>query len=134
MSDSQNINGNAFESYCDRCIEVCPVGAISKNREAGFERPGEWVNPGDKTWHGKWPTCWAYAESTGRGCGICLPVCPWNKPNTLLHRTVKAIIKRTTLFNRLLVTLDKLLGYGKLLAPEAWWRKKFPTYGIDTRH
>lgn len=129
----QKFGIEAFCKVCDRCIEVCPVDAISKDRDAGFKRPGEWVSPGHKTWHGKWPTCWAYAESTGGGCGICLPVCPWNKPNTLLHRMVKAVIKRTTLFNRLLVTLDKLLGYGKPLSAEEWWRKKLPAYGIDTR-
>lgn len=130
----QNFGIEAFCKVCDRCIEACPVDAISKDREAGFERPGEWVSPGHKTWHGKWPTCWAYAESTGGGCGICLPVCPWNKPNTLLHRTVKAVIKRTGLFNRLLVRLDKMLGYGQPLSSEKWWRKKLPTYGIDTRN
>lgn len=59
---------------------------------------------------------------------------PWNKPNTLLYRTVKAVIKRTALFNRALVRLDKMLGYGKPLSSETWWRKKLPTYGIDTRH
>jgi reductive dehalogenase len=129
----QHFGIEALCKVCDRCVEACPVDAISTDREASYERPGEWVNPGHKTWHGRWPTCWAYAESTGGGCGICLPVCPWNKPNTLLHRTVKAVIKRTTLFNRLLVRLDKLLGYGKPLSPGEWWRKKLPTYGIDSK-
>ena len=133
LDQPQNFGIEAFCRVCDRCVGACPVDAISKDPEASFERPGEWVSPGHKTWHGRWPTCWAYAESTGGGCGICLPVCPWNKPNTLLHRTVKAVIRRTTLFNRLLVKLDKMLGYGKPLSPEAWWRKKIPTYGIDTK-
>lgn len=133
LDQPQNFGIEAFCKVCDRCVGACPVDAISKDPEASFERPGEWVSPGHKTWHGRWPACWAYAESTGGGCGICLPVCPWNKPNTLLHRTVKAVIRRTTLFNRLLVKLDKMLGYGKPLSPEAWWRKKIPTYGIDTK-
>jgi reductive dehalogenase len=123
----------AFCKVCDRCIEVCPVKAISTDPEPTFARPGEWVSPGHKTWHGNWPTCWAYAETTGGGCGICLPVCPWNKPDTLPFRLVKALVKRTTRFNRLLVKLDRLLGYGKPLSPGAWWKKKHPTYGIDTR-
>jgi reductive dehalogenase len=133
LDQPQKFGIEDFCKVCDRCIEACPVNAISKDREASFERPGEWVNPGHKTWHGKWPTCWAYAESTGGGCGICLPVCPWNKPNTFLFRMVKAVVRRTTLFNRLLVKLDKMLGYGKPLSPEEWWRKKISTYGIDTR-
>lgn len=133
-SRPQKFGIEALCKDCDPCIEVCPVDAISKDWEAGFKRPGEWVSPGHKTRHGKWTTCWAYAESTGGGCGICLPVCPWNKPNTLLHRMVKAVIKRTTPFNRLLVTLDKRLGYGKPLSAEEWWRKKLPAYGIDTKH
>lgn len=130
----QDFGIEAFCKDCDRCIEACPVGAVSKDREPSFERPGEWVNPGHKTWHGRWPVCWAYAESKSGACGICLPVCPWNKPNTLVFRTIKAVVKRTTVFNRFLVKLDKMLGYGKPLSTEDWWRKKLPTYGIDTRH
>jgi reductive dehalogenase len=130
----QHFGIEAFCKVCDRCVQACPIDAINKDREASFHIPGAWVNPGHKTWHGKWPSCWSYAESTGGGCGICLPVCPWNKPNTFLHRTVKAVVKRTTLFNRLLVKLDKILGYGKPLPPEKWWQKKLPAYGIDTKH
>jgi epoxyqueuosine reductase QueG len=67
------------------------------------------------------------------GCGICLPVCPWNKPRGILHSLVRAVIKKTALFNRLLVAADKFFGYGKPMDPEKWWNLDLPTYGIDTR-
>jgi len=122
-----------FCKVCRICVEACPVNTINDADEPSFEVPGPWANPGHKTWHGKNPLCWAYAESTGGGCGICLYVCPWNKPKGLLHKLVKGIIKRTPVFNRFFVWAHKFLGYGKPMDPEEWWDLDQPTYGIDTR-
>lgn len=122
-----------FCKVCQRCAEVCPVKAINTERGPSWEVPGGWVCPGHKTWHADNPKCAAYADSTGGGCGICLNVCPWNKPKGLLHSLVRAIIKRTLLFNRFIVAADKFFGYGKPSNPEKWWEADLPTYGIDTR-
>ncbi len=72
-------------------------------------------------------------DSTGGGCGICMNVCPWNKPKGGLHSLVRAINKRTSIFNSLFVASDKILGYGKPLSPEKWWEMDLPIYGVDTR-
>jgi len=129
----KNFGVTEFCKVCRRCVEVCPVKAIDEEREPSFAVPGPWVNPGHKTWHGDNPRCWAYAESTGGGCGICLPVCPWNKPRGILHSLVRAVIKKTSFFNRFFVAADKFFGYGKPMDPEKWWNLDLPTYGIDTR-
>ena len=130
--EPKNFGIAEFCRVCHRCVEVCPVKTINDESNPSFEVPGQWVNPGHKTWHGDNPTCWAYAESTGGTCGICLAVCPWNKPKGLLHTLVKGIIKKTPLFNRFFVWADKFFGYGKPIDPEKWWDLDLPTYGIDT--
>jgi len=94
---------------------------INKDPGESFEVPGPWPNPGHKTWHGNNPRCWAYAEQTSGACGICLYVCPWNKPDTLIFCFIKRVIKRTTLFNRFFLAADKLFGYGRLKNPADWW-------------
>lgn len=133
LDHRQKFGVTEFCKVCRRCVEVCPVKAINEDPEPRFDVPGLWVNPGHKTWHGNNPRCWAYADSTGGGCGICLPVCPWNKPKGLLHSFVRFIIKRTSLLNRFFVAADKFFGYGKPLDPEKWWNLDLPTYGIDTK-
>ncbi len=133
LDQRQNFGVTEFCKTCRRCVEACPVKAINEEREPSFSVPGPWVNPGHKTWHGNNPRCWAYAESTGGGCGICLTVCPWNKPRGIPHSLVRAVVRKTPLFNRLLVAADKFFGYGKPMNPEEWWNLDVPTYGIDTR-
>lgn len=110
-----------FCKSCRRCAGVCPVKAINMEREPSFDVPGEWVAPGHKAWHADNPKCSAYMDSTGGGCGICMNVCPWNKPEGWLHSGVRAIVRRTALLNRLFVGGDKICGYGKPLSPEKWW-------------
>jgi len=112
----------AFCKICRRCVEVCPVNTINGEPEESFNIPGPWSNPGHKTWHGNNPTCWAYAEQTSGTCGICLYVCPWNKPDTLIFRLIKRIIKRTALLNRFFLAADKIFGYGKPKEPSQWWK------------
>jgi len=121
-----------FCKVCQRCAEACPAKAVNTEREPSFKAPGPWTNPGHKAWFGKSIQCWSYAKLTGGSCGICLSVCPWNKPKGLLHTIVKAVIKRTSFFNRFFVAADKLFGYGKPANPESWWKRKLSTYGIDT--
>lgn len=118
---------------CYRCAEVCPVQAINGDRDPSFEVPGPWANPGHKTWHGNNPLCWAYCESRGGECSLCLHVCPWNKPPGPVHTLVRSLVRRTPRFNRFLVAADKLFGYGRPMDPERWWSQDLPVYGIDTR-
>lgn len=122
-----------FCKTCQRCAEVCPVKAINTEQEPSFEVPGGWVCPGHKTWHGLNPKCSAHMDSTGGGCGLCMHVCPWNKSKGVLHSLVRAMNKRTSLFNRFFVAADRIFGYGKPLRPEKWWEMDLPVYGIDTR-
>ena len=55
-------------------------------------------------------------------CNNCVMVCPFNKPLGRLHDAVRAMIRRLPVFNRLIVRMDDLLGYGRFIPQE---RKNF---------
>ncbi len=64
----------------------------------------------------KWPIhamkCFDWWVKNGTHCSICIRVCPWNKPNSSLHKMVRSLAERN-LFTSLIVNFDQLLGYGR---------------------
>nr|NJM03902.1 hypothetical protein [Desulfobacula sp.] len=59
----------------------------------------------------------------GSDCGLCISVCPYTKPDTLIHRLVRAYISRNPLNQRIALFMDDLL-YGRY--------KKSPASNPDT--
>ncbi len=59
-----------FCSWCTKCLDACPVDAIPAKRET---RRGSYRFIVDTT------ACLPYFAQTD-GCGICIAVCPYNKP------------------------------------------------------
>jgi len=57
----------------------------------------------------------------GAGCGVCIRVCPWNKPYTPLHRAVSWVVRHSSLARRFSVWTDDLFGYGKPRPERKWW-------------
>ena len=51
-------------------------------------------------------------------CNNCVMVCPFNKPAGLLHDSVRYIIKNMPAFNRLMLAMDDMMGYGKSIKLE----------------
>lgn len=67
-----------FCSKCMKCARECPSQAIShgdKEMYNGYER---WPIDVEKC------TRMRVGNQHGSGCGTCIKVCPWNKPNTAL--------------------------------------------------
>lgn len=104
-----------FCSKCKKCAKYCPSGALSF---------------GDKVMHNgyeKWPldvekcTKQRIGNKTGTSCGVCIAVCPWNKPYTPFHRYVHWQIKTLPFLNRLTVWGDTLMGYEKPKLKNKWW-------------
>lgn len=102
-----------FCQKCDKCAEHCPSQAISH---------------GDKIMHNgyeRWPldvqkcTSMRVGNQHSAGCGTCVKVYPWNKPDTPLHRLVNWSLRNIPLSRGIAVKADDWLGYGK---PECkWW-------------
>ncbi len=104
-----------FCAKCKKCARECPGGALSEGEKIthnGYE---------------KWPTdvrkCtrMRVGNSGGSGCGTCIKVCPWNKPNTPFHRTVNWTMRNVPFARRFGVWADDLLGYGKPDVSDQWW-------------
>jgi hypothetical protein len=68
--------------------------------------------PGMLKWPIKAMNCLDWWVKNGNHCSICIRVCPWSKPNNLLHKLVRPFAERSIL-TKLIVSMDQLLGYGK---------------------
>ena len=104
-----------FCDKCGKCARECPTQAISK---------------GDKVFHNgyeKWPlnvekcTGMRVGNQQGAGCGLCIKVCPWNKPDTPFHRMINWTMRHIPITHRFAVWADDLFGYGKPKPEWKWW-------------
>jgi reductive dehalogenase len=107
-----------MQDFCDKCMQCaryCPSGAISF---------------GDKVIHNgyeKWPTdvekCTKQrvGNKTGSGCGVCIAVCPWNKPYTPFHRFIQWTMRHFPFARGYAVWGDELFGYDKPKLENKWW-------------
>ncbi len=106
-----DIGVQAFCEKCKLCAKYCPSRAISDGQRT------------DKAWDRsntegllKWPIramkCFDWWVKNGNGCSVCIRVCPWNKPDNLLHKFVRQFAERN-LFTKLIVYMDQRLGYGR---------------------
>jgi reductive dehalogenase len=101
-----------FCDVCKKCAKHCPSQAISYE-ERSIEGQTFSNNPGSLKWFLHPERCMRFWTDLGEDCSNCLRSCAFNKPPGVLHDIVRWIIASTTVFNRLFVWLDDLLGYGK---------------------
>jgi reductive dehalogenase len=106
-----DIGVQKFCEKCSLCAKYCPSLALLPG-----ERTDRGWNEHNVSGMLKWPikamNCLDWWVKNGNHCSICIRVCPWNKPNDLLHRIVRFFAERNIL-TKLIVTLDQFLGFGK---------------------
>ena len=117
-----------FCEQCKKCARNCPVRAIPFGpRTTGLvkndvDAPTVSENIGALRWVKNGERCATYFSLLGTNCGICIRVCPWNKPRNAVHSFPKYLaINGGSLIRRTLVELDNILGYGKSMNPDEWW-------------
>ena len=114
-----------FCDVCRRCAEQCPAGAIPKG-----ERTTEGHNisnsPGPLKWYVDGEKCHMFWGKSRCDCGICIRVCPFNKPLGRLHDATRWFIQRLPQVDPLILQAEKLCGYGKQADMNAYWD------GLDT--
>jgi epoxyqueuosine reductase len=106
-----DIGVQKFCEQCGRCAESCPSGAILS---------GDRIDKGQDISNSegmlKWPVnamkCLDWWGKNGMACAVCIRVCPWNKRNNLLHKSIRILAENNILTN-FIVHMDKRLGYGK---------------------
>jgi epoxyqueuosine reductase len=109
-----------FCRECRICAINCPSQAITHN-EMTEEGPNLSNHSGVRKWYVNAERCFAFWAKNRMDCTDCIRVCPFNKPSGFLHDLVRAVIKRTPLFNRTFVWMDKLLGYDKRISAAKFW-------------
>lgn len=106
-----------FCEKCNKCARRCPGQAIMDG-----ERTDQPRNISNNFGVLKWPIdaekCIDWWSRNGTGCTNCIMVCPWNKPNTWLHRTVVGVVEGANFLHSFFIWLDDALGYGKQVLKE----------------
>lgn len=104
-----------FCKKCGKCARECPSQAISYGDKVVYNGYGKWPLEVEKC------TAMRVGNQNGAGCGTCIKVCPWNKPNTPFHRMVNWTMRHSPFARRFAVRADDLMGYGKTKPEWKWW-------------
>ena len=104
-----------FCSKCKQCARYCPSGAISFGDKVMVNGYEKWPNDVEKC------TKQRCGNKRGSGCGVCIAVCPWNKPYTPFHRFIQWNMRHFPFARRFAVWGDELLGYDKPDLKNKWW-------------
>lgn len=104
-----SIGADEFCRRCKKCAESCPSTSIPLGDKVVFKGALKWKLNED--------SCFEYWSRVGTDCSICMAVCPFSRPNTLLHKVVRWFVARSPVARKAFPTVDNFL-YGK------HWRSK----------
>jgi len=111
-----SIGADEFCKRCKKCADSCPSRSILFGDKV--------MHKGALKWKLNENTCFDYWSKVGTDCSICMAVCPYSRPNTLLHKVVRWFVARSPIAQRVFPYIDNLL-YGKK------WRPKKPASWLD---
>ncbi len=93
-----------FCEKCKKCAVHCPPKAIPEGDRT--------VVRGVEKWQLDIERCYHYWRVIGTDCGLCMKVCPFSHPDTLVHNVLRQGVKRSSFARSLSVYGDDLF-YGK---------------------
>lgn len=102
------------QDYCRRCLKCadnCPSKAISPKDKKVVRSIEKWEFDPEK--------CFAYWNSVGTDCALCIYTCPFSKPDNLLHKAIRYAIGNSVVTRQLSVWMDDLF-YGRTPRSEAY--------------
>ena len=111
-----------FCQVCRRCSDSCPVNAIPSGNPS-TELHNESNIRGVRKWSVDGEKCFGFWTAQNTDCSICVRVCPYNKDYSKWWFRVGRWLAGTPL-RRLMPWLDIKMGFGKRLAPRAWWASR----------
>lgn len=98
-----------FCENCKKCADSCPSKSIPQGKKVicnGFEK-----------WKLDEDSCFDYWSKVGTDCSICMAICPFSRPDTLLHKFVRIFIAKSKVAQILFPFIDNFL-YGKRWCPK----------------
>ena len=104
-----------FCDKCKQCARYCPSGSISFGDKEVYNGYEKWPNDVEKC------TKQRVGNKVGSGCGVCVCVCPWNKPYTPFHRFIQWSMRNIPPARRLAVWGDEIMGYVPPNTDNKWW-------------
>jgi epoxyqueuosine reductase QueG len=99
-----SLGADSFCSICRKCADSCPPRALSFDDKQTIRGAAKWPTHAEH--------CYAYWRKAGSDCGICMAVCPYSHRSTRIHNALRRLVRRTRIFNRILLRLDDLV-YGR---------------------
>jgi len=100
----------AFCGDCKKCALNCPAGAISFGDRKMVRDVLKWSSNQE--------ACYRYWRQAGTDCGMCIRVCPYSRPDTIVHNIVRLTAKNSPLGRKLAIAGDGLFYGKKILAAE----------------
>lgn len=111
-----------FCESCGLCARNCPSQAIQHGVRT-TEALNDSTSPGVLKWPVDAEKCFQFWSKIHTCCGNCIRVCPFNKPDTWFHRTVRWHVGNLPQFDRFYRWMDEVSGYGKPISAEEWWNQ-----------
>ena len=99
-----------FCRICRKCAHNCPAAAIPK-----AEMP---VERGFAHWTVRQEACYSFWRAAGTDCALCVRVCPFSKPDTLIHRVLRWYVGRNPITQWLALRGDDLFYGRRCRVPE----------------
>jgi hypothetical protein len=99
-----------FCELCKRCATCCPSASIPDGERV--EHNGVWK------WPMKTEPCMLYWRTVGSDCGLCMKVCPYAHPRSLVHRLIRAGVGRSAFARRISVWGEDLFYGRRVQAPD----------------
>jgi len=110
---------------CGKCADACPSRSIMTGGRTA--EPNSISNIGGTL---KWPidvvTCRVYWGRANKPCTACVASCPYNKPDTLFHRTARWFTDYARWADSFYVKMDEMFGYGKPKKADNFWEEWQP--------
>lgn len=98
-----------FCKICKKCADNCPTQSISSENQN--------ISRGFKHWSIDQENCYSFWRNIGTDCGFCISVCPYTKPNTLIHKLVRFYISRNSINQRIALFFDDFFYGRKIKIP-----------------
>ncbi|MCL2007705.1 MAG: reductive dehalogenase [Treponema sp.] len=123
---TDNIMKFGVQNFCESCMacaENCPAQAIPYGSMT-WEGNSVSNNHGAYKWYIDATRCHMFEASNGGPCSNCIRTCAYNKPPGFWTHDPFGLRVASILGGNIMAKMDELMGYGRVLSQEDFWRKK----------